>query len=662
MALEKPTGLTATTISPYRIDLYWKNEDRYHVVQVWRQREAEGWVKIEELSSSDEYYQSSGLDPNGVLYTYYVVGETIEPPETSPESDEANNDTFFLLQAPSDCVVVAFADFIEITWRDNSEEEDDFYIYRQVNGGGYPAEDSPTHIVAANMEFYRDETGITPGSIYEYKIKAFKAGPSYSGYSDPSSAVALSTPTAPDTLVIAEKTDTTMLLTWEDKSNNETGFIVELSDDGDFGDAEITRVIGANITQFLFTGLTPGATYHFRACAYNGVGSSSWTASASGAADATYVLTELEEWIRDPNIEPVYLAEIYTKMTLATFTPTAGKDKTFEREIDASDRGIDILEVFEGDKVTDPDNPTYVSYTAVADAAAVQATAKTFHFAYASRILYVHTSDDSDPDAGPFLIEVAFWLYFSTHKDKEFTVNGRLNHYPNYLSTEDIPDITQEIKPYFEGNFSISSGSIAFKNSGGFFDKIFATYTWMNAKIILKVGKDTFAYEVFKEIFTGYVDSKSCNDKKITFQLRDIRQDMEQKLVLNRYATEDFGNPEDENIGEPIPVCFGYKEKVAPICVDWTNWKFNYHDGRSKSVTKVWKNGVEQTEGYAEDYYVDLQRSIITFKKDSLEEQDVIEIDFFGIVDSANELINNHAEVFKYIMNTYRGLADSTRL
>ncbi|GAH87918.1 unnamed protein product, partial [marine sediment metagenome] len=191
----------------------------------------------------------------------------------------------------------------------------------------------------------RATTGLIKDSLYKYRVHAQQSGDEEDAWIESAQVTTFDVPTAPDTLVIAEKTDTTMLLTWADKSDDETGFIVELSDDGDFGDAEISRVIGSNITQFLFTGLTPGATYHFRVCAYNAVGSSSWTASASGATDAAYEPTEFEKWIRDPNIEPVYLAEVYTKMTLTDFTLESGV--VWKKTISASDRGIDILEVFE---------------------------------------------------------------------------------------------------------------------------------------------------------------------------------------------------------------------------------------------------------------------------------------------------------------------------
>jgi len=397
---------------------------------------------------------------------------------------------------------------------------------------------------------------------------------------------------------------------------------------------EQTEVVGSGITDFLFTGLDPGIVYKFKMRAYNAAGDSAYSNIVSKDALSAYVFTEFEKWIRDPNIEPVYLAEIYTKMTLDTFTPTDGRDKTFQRTIEASDRGIDILEVFEGDEVTDPDNPTYVSYTAVGDADAVQATAKTFWFDYANRILYVHTSDDSDPDAGPFLIEAAFWLYFSTHKDIEFNDN----FYLPLLAKEDIPDITQEIKPYFEGSFSISSGSIAFMNAkiGGehFFDKKFSAYTWINAKVILKAGSNVspvFTYAQFKEIFTSYIDQKSCTDAKITFQLRDVRKEMTQPIILNKFNTTDYPDIEDTFVGKLIPAIFGFRDLTIPIPIDMENQHFKFNDSsigtRSGSVERVEKNDVELVENT--HFYADLQRSVLTFDRDGR-----------FIVDATNNKIN----------------------
>lgn len=428
-----------------------------------------------------------------------------------------------------------------------------------------------------------------------------------------------------------------------------TGYKIEQDKDTE-GYVEIAT-IGAGINNFLATGLTPGSTYSFKIIAYNAAGDSGYSNIVSKDALGAYVYTEFEKWIRDPNIEPVYLAEIYTKMTLTDFELESGV--VWKKEIPASNRGIDILEVFENGSAYDS-SPTQISE--------VEALASSFWFDYDSRILYVRSSaGDGDPAA--FLIEGAFWLYFSTHKDIEFTVNGRLDHYPNYLSAEDIPDITQEIKPYYEGSFLISSGSIAFKNGGGFFDKKYVNYTWENSKVVLKAGKDDFAYADFKTILTSLIDQKSCNDSKITFTLRDIRQEMERNLILNTFTVEDYPDIEEDFIGEPIPLCFGTKYGVVAVPINVGRRKYKFHDGRSKSVEEVYKNWVAGDTPLTEDvhYFVDLQRSIITFKRDDFElgPEDIIDVAFIGAVNSADEPIANGPEIFKFFMNEHYGLLNS---
>jgi len=79
------------------------------------------------------------------------------------------------------------------------------------------------------------------------------------------------------------------------------------------------------------------------------------------------------------------------------------------------------------------------------------------------------------------------------------------------------------------------------------------------------------------------------------------------------------------------------------------------------NVGQVLVNDVIKDEGtdYAApgDYYVDLQRSIITFARDMvIGEDDVVRISFTGVVDSADEPVNNGAEVFKHILNNEAGI------
>jgi len=641
MALNPPGNVVATTISSLRIDLTWVNPEEggnYQYIEVWENKDGEeDYLLKEEISGRLEYYEADNLDED-TRYCYYLVGGTYEPDEESGYSNPDCATTYIFLQSPTDIVVTAISGTqLEIVFKDNSENESSFTLQRKADAGEWET----IKILEPNRDFYRDSEGLSTGVDYLYQVAA--SPPNWCTLG--AAVQTIAAPDAPSSLAIA-KTDETMRLSWTAGTGNITGYKIEKSTNG--ADYSEIAVIG-NLLEFLVKGLDPNTQYWFRVRAYGAGGNSGYSNTPDDTTDSQYQFSEYEKWIRNPKIKPVYLAEIDTKMTLSGFALDSGV--TYKLTVE--ERGIDIYAVYE-------DGTAYTEKTSIAT---VEANASSFWFDYDNRILYVHTSAGTAPSN--FFMEGAFWLYFAT-KDMEF--NG--NKYLGFMSKDDIPDITQEIKPYFEGNFRISSGSISFKNddltSKKYFDKRYEDYTWIGSKVILKAGREDFTFSQFKEIFTGRIDSQPCNDKKITFQLRDVRQGMEKKLVLDKYNTDDYPDIEEDFIGEPIPVGFGFKDKVIPICVDWHNKKFNYHDGRSKSVTNVYKNNdynnpLTKDIGSGGDYYVDLQRSIITFDRDGCEinEEDIIEVSFIGAVNSADEPIENHAEVFKYIMNTYRGLADS---
>jgi hypothetical protein len=79
--------------------------------------------------------------------------------------------------------------------------------------------------------------------------------------------------------VAAAVSTTSVKLTWTDNSSNEDGFKVERSTDGTTF-TQVTQT-SANVTTFVDTGLTPGATYTYRVRATNSVGDSGYSNTAS---------------------------------------------------------------------------------------------------------------------------------------------------------------------------------------------------------------------------------------------------------------------------------------------------------------------------------------------------------------------------------------------
>jgi acid phosphatase type 7 len=64
-------------------------------------------------------------------------------------------------------------------------------------------------------------------------------------------------------------------LSWQDKSNNETGFKIERSTDGRTF-AQISAV-GVNVTTYADTGLAASTKYYYRVLAYSSGGNSKYS-------------------------------------------------------------------------------------------------------------------------------------------------------------------------------------------------------------------------------------------------------------------------------------------------------------------------------------------------------------------------------------------------
>ena len=87
--------------------------------------------------------------------------------------------------------------------------------------------------------------------------------------------MALSVPAAPTNLTATVAKNGQITLKWADKSNNETGFQVERSNDGSVFAVIATTV--TNGTNYKDTRVVAGQTYYYRVAAKNNVGLSSYS-------------------------------------------------------------------------------------------------------------------------------------------------------------------------------------------------------------------------------------------------------------------------------------------------------------------------------------------------------------------------------------------------
>jgi len=330
-----PSNIDFIVDSPYTGHLTWVNGDEYQYIEVWENRESAGYVLKEVIAGHLEYYGLNGLDPS-TNYCYKALGGWYEPPGETDFCTEDCETTYALLQAPTDIETLVFSDFIEIIFKDNSSAEDSFRIERKLGAGAF----GEIGNVAANMEYYRDTTAVA-GNNYTYQVRAKEDPANYSGYTTGTQVTANNIPNVPTGATISEVTDEEMRFSWTAPAAGfaVAGYKVQISDTGVFGGEETEHIVASDVTEYFFKGLNSNDQYWIRVCSYNGVGDSAFTASENDTTDAQYERTEFEVFVRDPNIEPVYIAGIDLKMDLSGFTLVTGQSYTYELQKEKLDDG-----------------------------------------------------------------------------------------------------------------------------------------------------------------------------------------------------------------------------------------------------------------------------------------------------------------------------------
>ena len=290
-----PSNLSAIVVSSSQIDLSWDcNSNGIDGYNIYRKIGQEGtyenienFVKVNSLSDSEllcdtnYYYQVRSYHMYNIFYSESLFNEEINIILSCPS---------YIPTAPSNLqLTVVSSTQINISWVDNSDNEDTFDIYLRY---GFYGEDYRTGSVGANTTFY-PKTDLSCNTLYGFHVVAHNGlGSSSSNelYAY-TSACASSIPSSPSGLSAYAVSQSQINLSWIDNSSNENGFKIERKT-GSGGSYSLINTTSSNTTSYSNTGLSANTTYYYRVYAYNSNGNSGYSNEVNATTQSSALLIQ----------------------------------------------------------------------------------------------------------------------------------------------------------------------------------------------------------------------------------------------------------------------------------------------------------------------------------------------------------------------------------
>ncbi len=199
---------------------------------------------------------SFGIDKNNELYITSFNGKIYKFTPTGSLNSPSNLNAEASITLGIPPIIIA-----DLTWTDNSNDENGFVIERKTGSGVFQIIDS----VSANQELYTD-WNLADSVEYSYRIAAFNSN-SYSGYSNETTILTPIRIAAPTNLVATANSTTQVSLTWQDNDLQEEGYKIERKTRIN-GSYSIIDSVSANVESFTDNSVVPNNVYYYRVYAY----------------------------------------------------------------------------------------------------------------------------------------------------------------------------------------------------------------------------------------------------------------------------------------------------------------------------------------------------------------------------------------------------------
>ncbi len=268
-----PAGLTATAVDGTHVDLAWTDhaDDETGFV-VERSLDGVTFAEVATPTADATGYADAGLLP-GTTYHYRVAAENAAGLSAWSNVAEVTTPAAVVPEAPTDLTAEAVsASTIELAWTDNAEDETGYEVEMSTDGETFAwVETLPADTVAWS------NGDLAPETRYWFRVRATGAeGDSdWSNVADATTLADIQLPAAPTDLVATVDGTTLIVLTWTDHADNETGYVVERSEDGVTFTQQDTA--SADATTWTDRGARALTTYFYRVAAVNADGQSAYS-------------------------------------------------------------------------------------------------------------------------------------------------------------------------------------------------------------------------------------------------------------------------------------------------------------------------------------------------------------------------------------------------
>ena len=166
---------------------------------------------------------------------------------------------------------------VNLTWTDNAANETGFVIERSLDGVAFSQVGTAPARNGTGTTSFADPT-VVLDTTYIYRVAAVNTAVAGQSAWSNVATTTVSAPSAPSTVTAVvgpnQGGSRSVVLSWTDTSNNESGFVVQRATNATFTSGVASTNVAANATGATITGLSRNTNYYFRVWSTNALGPS----------------------------------------------------------------------------------------------------------------------------------------------------------------------------------------------------------------------------------------------------------------------------------------------------------------------------------------------------------------------------------------------------